>query len=520
MGFVQPDAKAQCEVVEGTPAYQTGVLCPVGMPVVEEDIVVSESRPVCGAKVSFEEEEEECDGGDESKIVKEKRGTLVYSTISMAMTTMGIGLLSLPGGFASSGVVPGTVLIVTCGLLTDVCLCMLVRVTKQSGAETYEGNADYFFGKWGRKGVALTVILDLYLTIVSLSNIFMKTIGYSPDCDNRTDPTNGEPAGLLRLWTDCQQDKCPGINKATAGVVGLAVIFPFLLWKSVHSIRHVSTLAMICLFTAVFIFFGIYIYAVTQKDLDGKGRPYTAIHEDVTMFASENLFQGICSMFGLSFLAFLCQFNIFPIYAELKRPEDIHKVIHISILGIATPLYLIFGLFGYLFLGNGLNSAAGNILDELSGYQAGKAASCMMAFTCLAKLPLFFNACREAIRTELRIPENWKYNVVITLIVLVLAYLIALFFNLDTISEFTGATTGALLGFIFPGLYLVIYVKSYGLPLPSQAMREWTKDTKRLFGQGWFYIIFGIIGGAIAMTGVIMTIVSSVAEVKKECIAS
>jgi len=426
----------------------------------------------------------------------------IWYVISLAMTTMGIGLLTIPGAFAEAGYVWGTLCIVVCGILTDICLSILVMMSNRSETDNYEDNAERYLGPLGGKIVKYVVTFDLYLSIVSLINIFAKSFGERPE-------VQGDKNGLLREWFGCTKpDDCPHLCMALVGFLGLVVIFPALLMKSVHSIRHVSTVALACLFTAVGILIGIYFYAAgngVEYTHGGVTRKYSYKHKSVAAFGNgpaetKNLLHGMINMFAIANLGMMCHFAAPPINKELRLPKDMSKVIHIGIMGIVVPIYLIVGLLGYFFLGDKLQTSDGNVLDILSDWKAGQAARCIMACAVLLKMPLYFNSTREAIRTELGIKDSFLMNVIITTLIAGIAYLLAIFVNLDTISEFTGATTGTLLGYVFPGLCLLQFVKSENKFLP-EANERW------LLIKSWFYVVFGGISGLLCLGGVVWTLV-------------
>lgn len=428
---------------------------------------------VGGKPVMVKEEKEE----QETK----RQGKLIWSIFSMIMTTCGIGILFLPYTFAMSGVVSGVILLLVCGIITDMVLCMLVRLAAACQKFSYEEVAEHYLTSAGLLIVGLVVIIDLLSSSLSNMMIFYQSIIQVARVRECPGSENWKEGPKLDN-TKCDYILTPHLLLGIA----LVVFLPMLLLKSVHSLRHTSTVAFFTLMTSIMILFVFYGWLPTISDKD------LAQYKD-DFFIEKDLFStshwtvsaggygsiGFSYMFGMAFLCFICQFQIFYIYQELEDRSQIYNVIHITILGFATPVYIAFGLCGYLLLGDwaARNDDGefndGLIFNRFTSFTLGQVVTCVLGVTSMFKLPLVFNACRDLIQKLLGIPDLLQWRIVQTLIMLIILYITAIYAKISQVQLFTGAITGSTLGFIFPGIMYLRYVKFYGfLPIEEQHERR------------------------------------------------
>eukprot|EP00397_Hematodinium_sp_SG-2012_P002651 GEMP01002659.1.p1 GENE.GEMP01002659.1~~GEMP01002659.1.p1 ORF type:complete len:637 (+),score=118.15 GEMP01002659.1:196-2106(+) len=379
-----------------------------------------------------------------------REGTMCASLVSMGMTVMGFGLLSLPSAFAKSGLVPATVLIIGFGMLTDVSLCMLIKVAHFTKQRSMEGLAEYFYGHVGRRLASWTIIMNLFMGSVAACTIFMETWGRAGD------EANGISVGLIRQVAACTPTECHGLNKVTVGLAGLAMIFPMLLRESLHELRHASMLAGICLFVSI----GIFSY--TYLDLVNSGE-FDPVHASMRYTTD---FVGFCSALGIAFMCFLCQFNILQVDSELKKPEQIYAIIHLTILGVAIPVNVFIGACGYFLFGS---TVEGNVFDSMHS-TVGNVAAGAVALTSLLKLPLIFKPFKDTLFAELGVKDQKIIRAVIIAGLALISFLVAIFVNLADVSAIGGSFCGAAIGFFFPGLFM--FASALGIKSEEASVAE------------------------------------------------
>lgn len=77
-----------------------------------------------------------------------RKSPLVVATFNLSATIVGGGVLSLPLAFAKCGIVLGTVLMITAGIVTDRSLYLLCLCARQTGATSYGEVGKVAFGKY------------------------------------------------------------------------------------------------------------------------------------------------------------------------------------------------------------------------------------------------------------------------------------------------------------------------------------------------------------------------------------
>lgn len=484
----------------------------------EERSEEPETRPPSETTTASDHEPESMKGKDADQVVVElekdpwkeekkekqqkRKGTLLYSCFTLIMTTVGIGVLLIPQGFAFSGVVPGVIVILICGFMTDICLCMLVRASEGAQKFSYEECAEHYLGVVGGYVVAITVIIDLIFSCLSLTQIGM-----------------GSLTVVFSRWAHCKFDTSKSthvpcddriecttfFSRELLGFAFLLVMSPFLVRKSVHALRHVSMFAAASLMTSFCLLFALHAYLTNSSKPDLQEAYPLPWNDTVEMYTD---FGGFCCMFGLAFLCYLCQFQIFIIYKELEDRSNIRTVIHASMLGFVTPVYIIVGLVGYCLMGRKLQELKENIFDNFAEYPLGQVAGLIVATTSVLKLPLLFNPLRtmisELIAVKWTFPDRWYYRLPLTVVICIMIYFVALYATLSNVSLVTGATTGSTLGFIFPGIYFIRWVQLYGKAEGDDvfSFANLSKENKRRYIQGVFFVVFGILGGAASGYGV------------------
>jgi len=389
----------------------------------------------------------------EEEVAHGNKASFWSSFLTLVMSNLGLGILSLPYAFTRGGIIPSIVITIICGILSDKTLCMLMRAVADSKGKsiTMEELCEKYFGLAGQKLCIWNTMINLFLCTVSLFSVFMETWGrISKDNDKQ---------GLLREMLNCGVTECAGISKVTVGLLGLGLIFPVFLQRSLHNIRHASTIAAVCLVVSL----GMYFYLILQNLAEH------GVHQNVQLFGTP---LGICSVIGSLVTAYLCHFNILQVYFEADKPEEIYKVTHYTMLGVCMPLNILVGLSGYLVFGGDVEP---NIFDSMSS-SAGKVAAFIIALTSIFKLPLVFNPFRDCFFTELNLKEGyWCTRTLLYFFLALLAFVVAIFVNLADVAALSGAVTGTLMAFIIPGACYVAYVNAQlkeQLPLSKREITQ------------------------------------------------
>jgi amino acid permease len=159
--------------------------------------------------------------------------------------------------------------------------------------------------------------------------------------------------------------------------------------------------------------------------------------------------------------AYICHFNVQPIYNELKEktPQNMYKVGRISTV-LCVVVYALTALSGYLLFGNDTESDVLTNFDKDLGIRFSSVLNYIVRIGYVIHLILVFPVVHFSLRQtvdslifgELATPSR-KKTLTLTVVLLALIYLGSTMIpNIWMAFKFTGATTGLALGFMFPAL--------------------------------------------------------------------
>ena len=215
-------------------------------------------------------------------------------------------------------------------------------------------------------------------------------------------------------------------------------------------------------------------------------------------------FHGIPTVF----IAFLFQFNVFPIYYSLRH-RNMEKMMKATKIGVGYSLliFLIAGIIGFLLYGANIDDTIiDNLNDDMIKYRKNNVFIIILiiiicvsfVITCLTSFPILFlslrvnyvNALTVCLRSCLKGNEEeqhvqisqGKYErknpiighkgliaISILLYVFIVAFAI-LVYKLKTMFTIVGASAGTFIAFILPSAFYIIIVKksekNYSLILP------------------------------------------------------
>jgi hypothetical protein len=193
---------------------------------------------------------------------------------------------------------------------------------------------------------------------------------------------------------------------------------------------------------------------------------------------------GVVLAVNLQLMAFMCHPNLPLLYAELKSDSKHHMqfIIQTSV-ACAFVFYLLMAV-GHFYVQNGHPS--GNLLADYGSSDAMmNLAKCVLSLVLIFKAPLVYRPLHSlAYSTFSLSPPSQLVGVVecfgVYSFLVVLTLLVP---DLVTVMSWSGLTCGALIGFILPGLMLIIDSKKEE-PL-DDGSPAWTRGTQaKLIGTG------------------------------------
>lgn len=319
-----------------------------------------------------------------------KKATIWSGFVNLANTIVGAGMLGLPGAFAGTGTIGGTLLLVLGAAFSAHGLFLLSRAAQQAGLPSS-------FYSVARAAVPqYTVLIDLAVALkcFGVATGYLITVS---DC-------MVDALDHLLQNADSEQDDSFFITMILSRqfwVVGAVVsVIPFSFFHTLDDLKKTSALALIFVFALAF---GIVAYAYDladacpddAEDCMGEIVPFTDLPKTV-------------SKLPIFVFAFTCHQNIFPIVNELENrtQERINRVIFASI-GFAFFLFYIVAVNGYHTFGSNVR---GDILLNYpeNGYVT--TLRICIAFMLTLHYPLQLDPSRRCISSLLSVVSTWRWT--------------------------------------------------------------------------------------------------------------
>eukprot|EP00397_Hematodinium_sp_SG-2012_P018719 GEMP01019187.1.p1 GENE.GEMP01019187.1~~GEMP01019187.1.p1 ORF type:complete len:460 (+),score=65.53 GEMP01019187.1:381-1760(+) len=446
----------------------------------------------------------------------------------------------------------GGIFVFAFAALTDLSLIILVRVAKRTERYSYEKLSDYYLGFWGVRYSNWALIATLFFVAIAFLTIPNETvenlvynamedvqdvckngnstsITYSkPVCTNTTECDEGFDCfingnaikGPCDATGLCFCDVSLTLKRSAIGAVNALFVGALGLVTSLHRIAPASTVSFLCLALAIILLFVIFVHQGAPASTEGS-QPQG---DDSKHLSSVGDFMAVLSVFGNLVIAYQCQYNVLQCYSEMKVPEKIDKLIHLTIFGIALPLYVFVALIGLLAVQGNHES---NVFDSLdSKNRVAMTAKWLVVIMAVCKTPLIFNPLRDLLMAELKhIPalnflalDNFLHRCVVSTTLVIACYFLAWVIPLDEIMAFTGSLFASPAAFILPGLFFLRDCNIHGLidapqkPVTGLAgfLPQWasyTKQSKMNFCLAVLSISAGFVGAIAGLAGAINALV-------------
>jgi amino acid permease len=249
--------------------------------------------PACGATV----EEEPQDGAATGV-------TLFWAGATLAMSTIGTGLLSLPSSFACLGMPTALVLLTgtAWGMYFTGVLLLRCHLSLDGRATTYDELAGHAFGSKGATIVPLVVVVGLFggsCAYVTLAKELM-------------------PALLAWVRLDKDESWLWGAELWTA-VLLATISFPLCLARNISSLRYSSSVG--CVFSLFLMGLITYRGAIALARGEAKWQPLA----EQSLHACPPGYNSIASSSSVFFFSFVFHLNVCPLFRSLC-PEQVRAL--------------------------------------------------------------------------------------------------------------------------------------------------------------------------------------------------
>ncbi|KAI8540180.1 hypothetical protein RHMOL_Rhmol09G0241900 [Rhododendron molle] len=374
-------------------------------------------------------------------------GASVSGAVFNVSTGMiGAGIMSIPATFKVLGVIPGFILILIVALSVEITVEFLLRYTNSGKAVTYGGLMAESFGKTG--SVALQVCV--MVTNLGAMIIYLIIIG---DVLSGNQSEGTLHLGVLQEWFGIQWWNS---RPCALLFVMLFILLPFLLLRSIESLKHASALSILLAVLFVAICSAMAIHAMWE----GKTERLRLVPD----FANGVSFFDLFTTIPVFATSFGCHVNIHPVRAELNRPSEMSSAVRISLV-LCVVIYFAVGFFGYLLFGDSIMADMLVNFDQSSDSVIGSLLNDIVRLSYAIHLMMVFPVMNFSLRAnvdELFFPrkpilatDNFRF-ISITSILLAFIYVVAVAIpNIWYFFQFMGTTTVMCLMFIFPSTIIL-----------------------------------------------------------------
>jgi len=420
----------------------------------------------------YEKYKENPEDGDGHDLDQEMQGkdSIKASGAQIANTIMGAGILSIPIIMRYLGLFLGIIFIILLALCTLFSVFILIRCHEITGKTGFSMLGKITMGKFGSILIKVIIIINNLGFCIAYFRIFGEVVqtviqGFiSPDS----------------FWAN-------NWHNFIYIIFCSLIMFYFIFIKNLSALKKIAYMGVsaVLLFsfglTLLFLHKGIHHYLdsnISWKFL----KPNCSFSE---------AFNAIPSVF----LAFLFQFNVFPIYLSLKE-KNLDSMMKATKIGVGYSLFifLIVGIIGFLLYGLNMNETLLECLSQdmtkfrnISGFIKFLIIIISVSFvtTCLTSFPILFLSLREnfinsmifCIKNMGHKNENNNYisekglNIITISLYVVIVLMAIILPKLKVIFSVVGATAGTFIAFILPNLFYIrichMSQKNYNLSLPK-----------------------------------------------------
>ena len=426
-----------------------------------------------------------------------KRGedSSTVAGIQIANTIMGAGILSIPIVMSYLGIIIGSLLVVFLAITTLYTVYLLIRCHQITGKSGYSMFGKITMGKPGNIIVKIMIIINNLGICICYLRIFgevFQTIFQSFVSEDSFFVTNWHNFFYI--------------------LIGSFIMFFFIFIKNISALKKVSYLGVIAALSLTLMMIVLLLYESIANELDS----------DVTWkyLIPNCTFAEAFHAAPTVFVAFLFQFNAFPVYYNLKN-RGMRSMMKATRIGVVYSLiiFLIVGIIGFLLYGFNIDDTIlDNFSDDMLYYKGYNIFPVILIIiicltfilTCLTSFPVLFLSLRVNYINGLKVCKNdghqsdprveivqgqyekkrtmvsEKFLNFITIALFLFIVIVAIIVpNLKPVFVAVGSIAGTFIGFILPSIFYIIIMRTSGkkesLVLPFM-----------LLGFGVFFLIICI----------------------------
>lgn len=411
---------------------------------------------------------------------KENSNSGVYGAVfNLTTTIIGAGIMALPATMKVLGLIAGIILIFIMGIITEVSVEMLVRFTVQCRATSYGEVVQHALGTPAR------IISEIFIVMnnAGILVVYMIIVG---------DVMSGSEGheGVLEQWFG---NGFWDNRKLVMLIVLIIFLAPLCVLDRIEALSMSSAASVVLAILFVTIACAVAFIMLVEGKL--------ASPRLVPDFSSKQSILDMLVIIPIMSNAYVCHFNIQPIYNELEGPstQKMNKIGRITIV-ICVIIYWLTAASGYLLFGENTEADVLTNFDKPLRIRFSTSLNFIVRVGYIFHLILVFPVIHFSLRQTVNalafskggpLTENRTRCLALTGGILAIIYMVATMIpSIWTAFKFTGATTAVSLGFTFPAL---IALRLSGKDSPELSSKE-----KLL---AWVMLILAIIVSVVGVGG-------------------
>ncbi|XP_024963140.1 amino acid transporter AVT6A-like [Cynara cardunculus var. scolymus] len=384
------------------------------------------------------------------------------AVFNLSTTIVGAGIMALPATLKQLGVIPGLIVILLVGILTESSIDMILRFSRASKSNSYSGLVGDAFGGAGRTLLQVGIVVNNAGLLV----VYMIIIG---DVLSGTWSEGEHHLGVMQEWFGHHWWTTRSVLLL---LTTLLVFCPLISFKRVDSLRYTSALSV-----GLAVVFVVITAGVTVTKLINGSIVMPRLQPELVDQAS---FWKLFTTVPILVTAFICHHNVHPIDNELRDPTQMKYIVRQSIL-LCSTVYVATSFFGFLLFGDHTqDDVLGNFDGDLGIPYSSLINDVVRISYCLHLMlvfPIVFFSLRlnlDGLFFPYAIPigfDNRRF-LMVTSFVMSLIYVGANFVpSIWDAFQFTGATATVSVGFIFPAA--VALRDSHGIATKKDRRVSW-----------------------------------------------
>lgn len=410
-------------------------------------IVPADERPLLlrDSQPSDAVEEERAAKGDSyegADIASANMGSAVFN---LATTIIGAGIMALPATMRVLGMPIGALIIILMGVLSEITIEMVVHYLALMKVWTFGDLVGEACG-WAARAVAQICIVINNAGILIVYLIIMGDV--LSGSHNHIGVFEGW-TGRVGWWNN---------RKLTVLLSMVFVLAPLSSVRRIDSLKFSSAASVALALFFVFLSSAIALVKMVEGKLE--------IPRMLPSFASKRAILELLTVIPIMSNAFVCHFNVPPIYLELtdRSPAKMFKVGRLTAI-LCVLVYMATALSGYLLFGDLTNSDVLANFDANLGVPFSRVLDDVIRIGYALHLMLVFPVIHFSLRQTIDavcfpgaqpLAESRFRFPVLTVVLLTLTFVGSTVIpNIWVAFQFTGATTGLSLGFFFPAVVVI-----------------------------------------------------------------